>query len=76
VSRFGLDDDDREYDAPLPPNATCADCGIDYAKGEHDRSVWCDPCSDRRDRWATAQELRTMAKAVLAVDLMKTKDVA
>lgn len=75
MSRFGIDPpDDDAYE--MRPNAECADCGVAYAKGEHDRSVWCDPCSDRRDRWITAQEMKRMAKAVLAVDLMTVKDVA
>ncbi len=69
-------DDGDAFDDTLRPNATCADCGVDYSKAEHDRSVWCDPCSDRRDRWATAMEIRIMAKAFLSADLSTVKDVA
>ncbi len=54
----------------------CHDCGVPYARAEYDRTVWCDDCSNRRDRWADAQEIRTMAKAVLSVDLSTVKDVA
>jgi len=75
MSRYG-DEDADALDVGLPMNATCADCGIDYSRAELDSTPWCDACSDRRDRWATAQELRTMAKAVLRADLMTTKDVA
>lgn len=59
-----------------PTNATCHDCGVDYSRGDHDRTVWCDECSDKRDRWTSAQEIRSMAKAILKVDLMKVTDVA
>jgi hypothetical protein len=75
VSRYG-DEEPDALDADIQPNATCADCGVDYSKAEHDRSVWCDDCSNRRDAWATATEIRFMAKAVLKADLMKVKDVA
>ena len=47
--------------------ATCADCGADFSKAEDDPTVWCDACSDRRDAWASALELR-MAHAPLPVD--------
>ncbi len=69
--------DDRYADWPdLPFNAECADCGQPYSKAEMDRTPWCDTCSDRRDRWAAAQDVRTMAKAVLAIDPLKVKDIA
>lgn len=75
MSRYG-DDESDALDVGLAPNAECHDCGVEYSKGLHDRSVWCDTCSDRRDRWATAQELRAMAKAFLATDLTTVKDIA
>jgi hypothetical protein len=74
MNRFG-DDDTDAYDSD-PTNAECHDCGAAWYRSEFDACVWCGPCADRRDRWATAQEMRSMAKAVLAVDLMKVKDVA
>jgi hypothetical protein len=64
------------FDDTIRPNAECADCGVEYSKGEYDRTPWCDACSDRRDRWITAQEVRHMAKAFLSVDLTTVKDVA
>lgn len=74
MSRF---EEPADYlDADVHQNAECHDCGQPYARGEFDRTVWCDPCSDRRDRWATAQEVRQMLKAVLSTDLSKVKDVA
>jgi hypothetical protein len=75
MSRYG-DEPDDALDVEDLRNAVCADCGLSYARAELDSTPWCDECSDRRDRWATAQELRTMAKAVLKADLTKTKDVA
>lgn len=75
MSRYG-DEDADALDVGLPMNAECHDCGIPYSRAEHDRTVWCDSCSDKRDRWATAFEIRHMAKAVLAVDLTKVRDVA
>jgi len=74
MSRYG--DEDADALDGEACNAECADCGVAYSKAEHDRTPWCDGCSDRRDRWATAQEMRSMARAVLAVDLSKVKDVA
>lgn len=75
MSRFGEEPVDS-LDADVRPNAECHDCGLPYARAEFDRTVWCDACSDRRDRWATAQEVRTMLKAVLDVDLSTVRDVA
>lgn len=75
MSRWGIDPpDDGAYDDPT--NADCADCGTGFWKGEYDSCVWCGPCAQRRDDWATAQEIRHMAKAMLRVDLSKVKDVA
>lgn len=74
MSRFGeepADDLDGE-----PTNAACADCGAWWYRSEFDRCVWCGDCADLRDRWATAQEMRSILKAVLAVDLSKVRDVA
>lgn len=75
MSRYREDDRDA-YDDTLQSNAECHDCGSAYSKAEDDPSGCCDPCSDKRDRWATALELRLMAKAVLRVDLARVKDVA
>jgi len=57
---FGpLDPPDTDaYD--LQPNAECADCGLPYSKGEHDRTVWCDDCSNRRDLHTSLLEIRLM----------------
>jgi len=74
VSYYHDEDDPHAYDLP-PTNATCHDCGVDYSRGEHDPTVWCDECSDRRDRWATAQEIKMMAKAALRVDLTKVSGI-
>ncbi len=69
--------DDRYADWPDQPfNATCADCGVDYSRAEMDRTPFCDTCSNRRDQWASAQDVRTMAKAVLAIDPLKIRDIA
>jgi len=57
-------------------NAECHDCGQPWYRSEFDSCVWCGPCAQRRDEWATAMELKRMAKAVLAVDLTKIKGVA
>ena len=56
-SRLDPPDDDA-YD--VKPNAVCADCGLDYSKGEHDRTVWCDECSNRRDLHTSLLEIRLM----------------
>lgn len=61
MSRFGLEEDDREFD-DRQPNATCTDCGVDYARGDGDAGTWCDTCSDQRDSWVSALEVR-MAQA-------------
>jgi len=76
MSYAWTDEPDPDAYEARPTNASCHDCGVDYSRGEHDRSVWCDECSDRRDRWTTAEEIRTMAKAFLKVDLTTVKDVA
>ncbi len=69
--------DDRYADWPDQPfNATCSDCGVDYARAGMDRTPFCDTCSNRRYQWAAAQDMRTMAKAVLAIDPLKIKDIA
>jgi hypothetical protein len=60
----------------LRPNAECSDCGIAYGKADDDPTTWCDACSDRRDTWAAAFEIRVMAKAFLRADLSKVRDVA
>lgn len=73
---MNLRDDADAFDDTPRANAECADCGAEYSKGAYDSTPWCDPCSDRRDRWITAQEMRTMAKAFLKVDLSQVKDVA
>ncbi len=65
--------DDDAYDVPL--NATCADCGVDYAKAEHDRTNFCDDCSNRRDAHTSALEVRMLAQAVLR-SARPIKDVA
>jgi hypothetical protein len=75
MSRYGEEDRDA-LDADVQMNASCTDCGVDYAKAENDLSTWCDACSDRRDAWATALEIRFMAKAVLKADVTTVKDVA
>lgn len=75
MSRFGEEPADY-LDGGIPCNAECADCGLPFSRAEFDAIPWCDTCSDRRDRWAAAQEVRTMLKAVLAVDLSTVKDVA
>jgi hypothetical protein len=74
--RYGDDDTTADDDDSIQPNAVCSDCGVSYSRAELDSTPFCDACSDKRDAWATAQELRTIAKAVLKVDLTKTKDVA
>jgi len=75
MSRYG-DEDADALDEGLPPNATCTDCGVHYGKAASDPTTWCDACSDRREAWAAAQELRTMAKAVLAADVTNVKEIA
>jgi hypothetical protein len=74
MSRYG--DEPADYLDGDPCNADCADCGVGFWKGAFDSCVWCTPCAVRRDEWATAQEIKRMAKAVLSVDLMKVRDVA
>jgi len=61
VSRFGLEDDYQAFD-DRATNATCTDCGVDYARVDGDAGTWCDACSDQRDGWASALEVR-MAQA-------------
>ncbi len=63
MSRFGLEDDEPDFDE-LPTNAVCQDCGGEYSRAEGDPTVWCDPCSDRRDGWVTAIEERMQRAAV------------
>jgi hypothetical protein len=57
---------DTRYDDAddLQPNATCDDCGIDFSRALDDVGPYCDSCSDRRDAWVAALELR-MAKTML-----------
>lgn len=74
MSRFG--DEPSDYLDGDPANAECADCGVGFYRSAFDACVWCGDCGQRRDDWATAQEIKRMAKAVLAVDLMNVKEVA
>ncbi len=57
MSRFGFEDADPDFDE-VPFNATCTDCGADYGRAEGDPTTWCDACSDRRDGWVSAMEVR------------------
>ncbi len=57
MSRFSVDDDDRDFDA-LPLNATCVDCGMDFSRAYDDQGAYCDGCSDRRDAHTSALEIR------------------
>lgn len=75
MSRFGEEPADY-LDGDVRPNAECHDCGAGWYRSEFDRCVFCADCADLRDRWATAQEMRSILKAVLAVDLSKVLDVA
>ncbi len=61
MSRFG--DEDRDVDEALC-NATCSDCGGDYGRADGDPTTWCDPCSDRRDGWVSALEIRMQRATV------------
>jgi hypothetical protein len=56
--------------------ATCTDCGVPYGREYDSPNGLCAECDDRREAWATAQQLKRMAKAVLKVDLTKVKEVA
>jgi hypothetical protein len=58
----------------IAPNATCDDCGAEYAKAEGDPTTCCDRCSDTRDRWIEALEARRLAKAALTRP--RTKEIA
>jgi len=59
VSRYGFDDDDVDrYDDALPLNATCAECGTDYAAACDGAGGLCDPCSDAHDAHTSALEVR------------------
>lgn len=58
MSRFSLEDDDREFDGALPTNATCVDCGMDFSRAYDDQGSCCDGCSDRRDAHTSNLELR------------------
>jgi hypothetical protein len=74
VSRYG---DDTTYPEDADPtNCDCADCGVAFWKSEWDSCPWCGPCAQRRDEWATAQDLKRMAKAVLTTDLTTIKEIA
>jgi len=75
MSRFG-DEDPDALDVGVPMNASCSDCGQDYWKASEDPTTWCDACSNKRDAWAEALEIRLMLKAVLQTDLTTVKDVA
>lgn len=76
MSRFG-DEDPHAFDDPHgPDNAECADCGAPWYRAPLDSCPWCGDCAIRRDEWATAQEIKRMAKVVLAADLMTIKDIA
>jgi hypothetical protein len=75
MSRFDSDVDAQAWlnGDDLPPNAVCADCGVDYSKADHDLSALCDACSDKREAWATATAVR-MVKAAIARP--RTKEIA
>lgn len=76
MTRYG-DDDTFPEDDPEPVNYYCADCGLGFYRSPLDTyRCFCGPCAEKRDAWTTAQELKTMAKAVLQTDLMKIKDIA
>lgn len=75
MSRYGEDDTYPEDQAD-PTNSECPDCGGAFWRAEMDRCVFCGPCAQQRDAWATAQELKTMAKAILNADLTKVRDIA
>jgi hypothetical protein len=76
MSRYDQPDEPADYLDGDPVNAECSDCGVGFWREPLDGCVWCGECADRRDRWATAQDVRLMLKAVLAVDLSKVRDVA
>lgn len=76
MTRYGDDSTYHEDQDAQLPNAICSDCGADYSRDELDATPWCDACSNKRDAWATAQDLKRMAKAVLATDLTKVRDIA
>ena len=58
MSRYGDDNTHAFEDDELQPNASCTDCGVAYSKADADPTTWCDACSDRRDAWAAATEIR------------------
>ena len=82
MSRFDSDMDYADWlGGPYPqPNASCADCGAAFVKGREDIGSLCDACCDARDAHTSALEaihgIQRIAKAVLATDLSKVKDVA
>ena len=49
------------------PNASCSDCGVDFSRAENDPGTLCDACSDRRDAWLAAVEIRMTTAALGAV---------
>lgn len=74
-SRYDPRDEPADY-LDGDDNARCADCGAGFYRSAWDRCHWCSACADTRDRWAEAQAMRSILKAVLKVDLSKVKDVA
>lgn len=56
--------DYREF-YDVQPNATCADCSVDFSCHEETPSPrYCDACSDRRDAHTDLQARFVMAKAL------------
>lgn len=76
MSRYDPRDEPANYLDGDDCNAACSDCGSGFWRSEYDACPFCGPCAQSRDDWATAQEIKRMAKAVLSVDLTKVRDVA
>lgn len=74
MSSWGEELDPFEYEPK--PNAECTDCGTAFVRSEYDRCPWCADCAIRRDQWASLQDIKTMARAVLTIDPAKIKDIA
>lgn len=76
MSRYdGPEEPADRLDVGDRPDAECADCGLPFHRGSY-AMAWCEGCSNRRDHWASVEEIKTMAKAVLQVDLSTVKDIA
>lgn len=58
------------------PNATCADCSADFSRADNDPGTLCDTCSDRRDAWLAAVEVRMQKAALTAVAAALGKRIA